>query len=57
MSRRRTTAAAATAEPGRACSGRSRRTPSGGMHMIAFALAGVLFLIGGWGAYAGWNRR
>lgn len=32
-------------------------TPSGGMHMIVFALAGVLFLIGGWGAYAGWNRR
>ncbi|MFB2572723.1 hypothetical protein [Micrococcus sp. IITD107] len=25
-------------------------TPSGGMHMIVFALAGVLFLIGGWGA-------
>ena len=25
--------------------------------MIVFALAGVLFLIGGWGAYAGWNRR
>lgn len=25
--------------------------------MIVFALAGVLFLIGGWGAYAGRNRR
>lgn len=25
-------------------------TPSRGMHMIVVALAGVLFLIGGWGA-------
>ena len=25
--------------------------------MIVCALAGVLFLIGGWGAYAGWDRR